>query len=553
MIHLITGKPGHGKNIYALTFLEKEKIIHFDKETDKFSSTIDRPLYFIEFADVNILNSQSLPYEALNSLPVKIGEPVGDTFEDGAVIVIDEAHLFSPKSSNKDGFSPFVSFLKIHRHFGFDFIFITQSQKDLNIDIRNLVENHFRVIRPFGVSTCSVNKYLGCETKDNPNPISQSIKKFSLDKRFFTVYKSASIHNYKSSIPKKYYVYLVFILVFVYFVASKGFEFYNSFENGGVFNFDNKGKQQRGGSGLPLPVVTPTSDSHTFFYYKFKHPTFFKSSLPSLVNFAKDRFFLSTGSAYCHCTKPEISFLKKVFAAIDTTSEIKVDFFVVSMEESDFNEFNLNYSFGSNHFRVNNGLENKSIFLFDFMVNDFKSLLFSKSSSLLSVGYSFDSKFITSYPKLLNSVEKETDTSGLLGNNNSNNRNSEEISLTDVGFNFEIDTSRLPNNRVSFKLSQSHSFVEDAFIDELPVVSKREFNTNFALSEGDIVPLFALNSILKSTTKNNLFSFLVPNTDSKDRKYQFFMSFTKVDAKPADNLNNLKDLKRSLKTINDSD
>ena len=54
MIHLITGRPGHGKNIYALTFLEQQEFINYDKETKTFSSTIDRPLFFIAFDGINI-------------------------------------------------------------------------------------------------------------------------------------------------------------------------------------------------------------------------------------------------------------------------------------------------------------------------------------------------------------------------------------------------------------------------------------------------------------------------------------------------------------------
>jgi len=69
MIHLITGRPGHGKNIYALTFLEKEQFINYDKESKTFSSTIDRPLFFIAFDGINIVDSTTAKYEDLDNLP----------------------------------------------------------------------------------------------------------------------------------------------------------------------------------------------------------------------------------------------------------------------------------------------------------------------------------------------------------------------------------------------------------------------------------------------------------------------------------------------------
>ena len=228
MIHLITGRPGHGKNIYALTFLEKEGFINYDKESKTFSSTIDRPLFFIAFDSIDVKDATTAKYEDLDNLPEDQESENHSKFPDNSVIVIDEAHRYSPRSSNRSGFTGFVSFLKIHRHYGFDFIFITQSQKDLNIDIRNLVENHFRVNRPFGTQKSFVNHYLGAETTENKQPVKQSSKPFVLDKRFFEVYKSASIHNYKSSIPKKYYVFIALFVIFIGFVISKGFYVYDA-------------------------------------------------------------------------------------------------------------------------------------------------------------------------------------------------------------------------------------------------------------------------------------------------------------------------------------
>jgi len=237
MIHLITGRPGHGKNIYALTFLEQQEFINYDKETKTFSSTIDRLLFFIAFDGINIVDSTTAKYEDLDDLPTDQENDNNSKFPDNSVIVIDEAHRYSPKSTNKEGFTSFVSFLKIHRHYGFDFIFITQSQKDLNIDIRNLVENHFRVNRPFGTQKSFVNHYLGAETSENKQPVKQSSKPFVLDKRFFEVYKSASIHNYKSSIPKKYYAFIAMFILFIGFIISKGIYVYDAFSSGDMMNF----------------------------------------------------------------------------------------------------------------------------------------------------------------------------------------------------------------------------------------------------------------------------------------------------------------------------
>ena len=110
MIHLITGRPGHGKNIYALTFLEQQEFINYDKESKTFSSTIDRPLFFIAFDGIDIVDSTTAKYEDLDDLPTDQENDNNSKFPDNSVIVIDEAHRYSPKSTNKEGFTSFVSF-----------------------------------------------------------------------------------------------------------------------------------------------------------------------------------------------------------------------------------------------------------------------------------------------------------------------------------------------------------------------------------------------------------------------------------------------------------
>lgn len=93
MIHLITGRPGHGKNIYALTFLEKEGFINYDKESKTFSSTIDRPLFFIAFDSIDVKDATTAKYEDLDNLPEDQESENRSKFPDNSVIVIDEAGL----------------------------------------------------------------------------------------------------------------------------------------------------------------------------------------------------------------------------------------------------------------------------------------------------------------------------------------------------------------------------------------------------------------------------------------------------------------------------
>jgi len=378
MIHLITGRPGHGKNIYALTFLEQQEFINYDKETKTFSSTIDRPLFFIAFDGINIVDSTTAKYEDLDELPTDQEHDNTSKFPDNSVIVIDEAHRYSPKSTNKEGFTSFVSFLKIHRHYGFDFIFITQSQKDLNIDIRNLVENHFRVNRPFGTQKSFVNHYLGAETSENKQPVKQSSKPFVLDKRFFEVYKSASIHNYKSSIPKKYYVFIALFVIFIGFVISKGIYVIDAFSSGDALNF-GKELQSELVPDKQQPVLTNEQRRERAanrlqkpYFYIFKNQSKFKDQGVVLSTIAPN-IVMNKTSIFCYCNKQQIEILDNLVRLIDTSNNIKIDFILVSFSKKDYMDFSLKYTFQDDYFSISpSPALIPNLLLLDYLKTDYK-------------------------------------------------------------------------------------------------------------------------------------------------------------------------------------
>ena len=560
MIHLITGRPGHGKNIYALTFLEKEQFINYDKESKTFSSTIDRPLFFIAFDGIDIVDSTTAKYEDLDNLPTDQEHDNTSKFPDNSVIVIDEAHRYSPKSTNKEGFTSFVSFLKIHRHYGFDFIFITQSQKDLNIDIRNLVENHFRVNRPFGTQKSFVNHYLGAETSENKQPVKQSSKPFVLDKRFFEVYKSASIHNYKSSIPKKYYVFILFFILFIGFIISKGIYVYDAFSSGDMMNFGKSVQSELlGGSGSNTSAnnnQAGTNGAQTVenrgarssnlvkpYFYLFKNKDKFKES-GAIFNTVSPTVVLNESSIFCYCTVKEIEIIDNIVRLMDTSNNIKIDFILVSFSKKDYLDFSIKYTFENEFFRVSPSTALISnILLLDYLKNDYQTLTKINSSALVEVGYGFSSNFVTKYPIILknyksssvSSVRLKADTANKLSPSKNNSKQQpsdrvvgEKISFNDVGFKFRIDTKYVDDQTVSIKLNQSHSFLQ-GFVDDIPVTDKRDFKSQFLLKDGQLVPLFNLSSLLNSKSKKEtipfLSYFLPGKVDDDNSSYQVFLRF----------------------------
>ena len=550
MIHLITGRPGHGKNIYALTFLEQQEFINYDKETRTFSSTIDRPLFFIAFDGINIVDSTTAKYEDLDDLPTDQENDNNSKFPDNSVIVIDEAHRYSPKSTNKEGFTSFVSFLKIHRHYGFDFIFITQSQKDLNIDIRNLVENHFRVNRPFGTQKSFVNHYLGAETSENKQPVKQSSKPFVLDKRFFEVYKSASIHNYKSSIPKKYYIFIALFIIFIGFVISKGIYVIDAFSSGDALNFGkelqselvpdkqqpeltNEQRRERAANRLQKP-----------YFYIFKNQKKFENQGVILSTIAPN-IVMNKTSIFCYCNKQQIEIIDNLMRLIDTSNNIKIDFILVSFSKKDYMDFSLKYTFQNDYFSISPSTALiPNLLLLDYLKTDYKTLTKINSTALVEVGESFSSNFVTKYPVILKDYKSSSVSSVRLKSDNLTKPSSkqtskskqqpsdrivgEKISYNNVGFEFKVATQYVDDETINVNLKQSHSFLQ-GFVNDVPVTDKRDFKTQFLLKSGQLVPLFNLSTLLNSRSKKETIPFLsyfMPGkVDDDNASYQVFLRF----------------------------
>ena len=546
LLVLLTGRPGHGKNIYALTFLEQQEFINYDKETKTFSSTIDRPLFFIAFDGINIVDSTTAKYEDLDDLPTDQENDNTSKFPDNSVIVIDEAHRYSPKSTNKEGFTSFVSFLKIHRHYGFDFIFITQSQKDLNIDIRNLVENHFRVNRPFGTQKSFVNHYLGAETTENKQPVKQSSKPFVLDKRFFEVYKSASIHNYKSSIPKKYYVFIVLFIIFIGFVISKGIYVIDAFSSGDALNF-GKELQSELVPDKQQPVLTNEQRRERAatrlqkpYFYIFKNQKKFQNQGMILSTIAPN-IVMNKTSVFCYCNKQQIEILDNLMRLIDTSNNIKIDFILVSFSKKDYMDFSLKYTFQNDFFSISPSTALiPNLLLLDYLKSDYKTLTKINSTALVEVGESFSSNFVTKYPVILKDYKSSSVSSVRLKSDDlvkskskskqqpSDRVVGEKISYNNVGFEFKVATQYVDDETIIVNLKQSHSFLQ-GFVNDVPVTDKRDFKTQFLLKSGQLVPLFNLSTLLNSRSKKEtipfLSYFLPGKVDDDNSSYQVFLRF----------------------------
>lgn len=201
MITLISGLPGNGKTLYALTtikaFAEKEK----------------REVFYSGIKDLLLPWTEIKP-EEWESVPA------------GAIVVIDEAQFVFPKKPNGASLPAFYTNLATHRHKGIDIYLITQDAALIDVFPRKLIGRHLQVVRKFGMASATIYEW----SVVNLAPFSAAsrktavILKWSFPKVAYGYYKSAEVHTHKRSIPAKIIVAVVAIPL-LFAGAAYGFKF----------------------------------------------------------------------------------------------------------------------------------------------------------------------------------------------------------------------------------------------------------------------------------------------------------------------------------------
>jgi len=111
----------------------------------------------------------------------------------GDVIVIDECQrLFRPMASGRR-VPRFIARLETARHYGVEFIHLTQHPQLLHVNLRNLVGPHEDVRRIFGTGRVMVYQW---DKASNPDRIAKGTgRMWKHDKKAFGLYKSSQLHT----------------------------------------------------------------------------------------------------------------------------------------------------------------------------------------------------------------------------------------------------------------------------------------------------------------------------------------------------------------------
>lgn len=203
MITLITGEPGAGKTAYVVDLLTK------------YGEGV--PIYVMGIPELQI------PHEVVPQISEwTVSEPVEEdsslyqdrfVFPDGSLVVIDEAQKVYRNRSTASRVPPYVSAFETHRHYGLNFILITQHPGLIDGHVRKLVGRHVHI-------TCNwagrkLYEWSQCgEPRDRTSVGESVVRRYKLPSRVFGLYKSSTRHmKVKRRIPVSALVFGILLII----------------------------------------------------------------------------------------------------------------------------------------------------------------------------------------------------------------------------------------------------------------------------------------------------------------------------------------------------
>lgn len=217
-ITLITGKPGTGKTVFALsgfikTNLQKGRVVYTNGIPD------------LKFPHIELTNEDLNRWDVREPIEGRKGVFELTTVLEDALIVVDEAADVWP-AVNLKVIPEYLQYLRKHRKHAIDFLLLTQDPHFLHPHVLLNVDRHIHLVTDWrGTYSHEWPEY--CVNPIMPSNQARAVsKKYTLDKSVFTEFYSATKHLPKSkrSVPKM--VYAALIMLFA--VPAMGYMVYDT-------------------------------------------------------------------------------------------------------------------------------------------------------------------------------------------------------------------------------------------------------------------------------------------------------------------------------------
>lgn len=215
MIYLITGTPGTGKTSFVMSMVLNNKFGLFKNENEQ-----PRQIFSVNVPKVN---QKILPICSVQPDDF-IKTSLSENFDDGSVIIVDEASEIYPARVSSAKLPPHIEGLNTLRHHGLTLILITQAPTMIDVFVRNLVGKHIHIERKQIGS--KLYEWNHCVTSLSAMAYNQAYSEmYKPDKRTFGLYKSATEHiKFKKSLSWHYkaipILFVVIISMIVLFYSS---------------------------------------------------------------------------------------------------------------------------------------------------------------------------------------------------------------------------------------------------------------------------------------------------------------------------------------------
>ena len=204
MIYLVTGTPGSGKSLYSVSTLLPELSKQKVKAPD--GKIIERRLVVDGIKNLAIRHDLMAPgkVEPDGTLVPDEGDGIWnwpDWCKPGDVIFIDEVQRWwRPRGM---GTKPprDIKMLETHRHFGVDFVLVTQNPMLIDQNVRRLIGRHINVRRLFGGGRAVLYDWDACQA--DVSRVQNATKKvWNYPKNAYKLYHSSELHTkQKQSFP----------------------------------------------------------------------------------------------------------------------------------------------------------------------------------------------------------------------------------------------------------------------------------------------------------------------------------------------------------------
>lgn len=199
MIYLITGVPGSGKTLYAVSTLIQKLLSQQTKDKEG----VLQPRRLV----VDNIKKLLLPHELMAGLVEDAaGEFVPEDREahglwnwqtwaqQGDIIVVDEVQRHWRPRGLGTRIPPEIKALETHRHKGLDFVIITQNPMLIDTNVRRLVGSHQHVRRLFGMQRALIYAWDACQS--NVGSVSGATKSmWNYPTSAYKLYESSQLHT----------------------------------------------------------------------------------------------------------------------------------------------------------------------------------------------------------------------------------------------------------------------------------------------------------------------------------------------------------------------